>query len=130
MILALAALVAGSLTLLLLGLLARALSAGPEPVPPRLSWSCVALASGYATCQADSDDPVEWYLGRRHIGDGPEITFQLPTNGPGIVRVIVRGPNGSYGGGERVLVASDQESGDQQPQQQTQPSRQQPRQHG
>jgi hypothetical protein len=106
----------------------RALTGGdrtdvPPPGSQRLNWSCVASPTGFATCRANSDYPVRWYLGHRDLGEGPWVVFRLPNDRPGIVRVVVLTPEGSYGD-ELTLEPAQDDGG--QPGQQWAPPRQGP----
>lgn len=63
-----------------------------------LAWTCVVAATNLVTCQVTSGSPVKWFLDGSFIASGPSVTFPLHSGGENIVRVVVKGPAGSYGG--------------------------------
>jgi proteasome lid subunit RPN8/RPN11 len=104
-LIAVVALLAGLFLALLVG---KLFSSGPVekqgPQPGRhLVWSCVVRATEMASCHADSEEPVEWFLTGDAVGSGPDVTFPLRQDGRNVVSVIVRGAGGRYGGGQQLL---------------------------
>jgi len=69
----------------------------PGPVERYIAWSCVVASSGTtATCRADSEGTVRWFLDGKKVGHRPTATFRLNTKGSRLVRVVVQNAAGTY----------------------------------